>query len=117
MRIKERDAMTGNKLILNKRCELWLDTDKYAAPVAHCQAGKLLETLNSHAGNVVTAEFNTTSKPEEVASDIKKFGRRITAISAGWDATEWMPKQVRGIVIDTVYCCTLNRKDQNDLGI
>jgi hypothetical protein len=100
----------ANLLILNKRCEFWIDAPNAAVPVVQCPANQLGDILDCVAADSVTVEFHTSSRPEAAKSDVKKYSKRLAAVADRWDRTDFAPKCVRGYALAEVLVCTLTRR-------
>jgi len=96
----------ANLMILNNRCEFWFNGANVAAPVAVCPVARLADTLDAVGADSVAVEFHTTAKAEDVAADLRKYGKRLSGIVGKWAASAWAPKVEGGVV----YTCTLNRR-------
>lgn len=103
-------TLTANYLLLSKVCEFWFMADNAAVPFVKCNSGELAETLNAIGGDRVVVEFRTTSDPKEVAADIRKFSKRLAAVSANWVVGEWQIEVINGYPQTAQRMCILTRK-------
>lgn len=101
-------TITATNLLLNTRCEFFYETQNAFVPMAKCAAKDLAETLDAVAGDAVAVEFHTVRDEKAQAADLKKFTRRLSALS-GWSFTPWANQVVRGYVLDTTFVCELRR--------
>jgi hypothetical protein len=104
-------STAANLLVLNKRCEFWFNGQNVAAPLAACSVRDLPAVLDQVGAAELSVEFHTTSNPDDVAADRKKYGKRLAGIGPNWTRGEWSPKVVRGHTLDHVYACTLIRRE------
>ena len=103
-------TLTANYLWLSKVCEFWFMNDSVGVPFRKCAVSELSETLDAIGGESVIVRFRTTDKPKEIASDLKKFSKRLATVSSLWTVGEWEIEVIKGHPISSQRMCVLTRK-------
>lgn len=78
-------------------------------PFMKCSTSNLASVLDEIGGHTVAVHFRTTSDPKEIASDLRKFSKRLATLSANWHVGEWQIEVINGFPQPAQRMCTLTR--------
>lgn len=103
-------TLAANYLLLSKVCEFWFMGENVAVSLGKCSTSDLANMIDEVGGDSVVVKFHTTTSEKEVAADIRKFSKRLAAVSAGWIVGGWQIEVVKGYPKTTQRMCVLTRK-------